>query len=243
MAAASRHCHGCGKLFTSNGYWSHLSQSRNPSCKAILSEQLTAVVLDSEISFSESSESLVEDPPPVSFSGDLFGSTADYSDDAFGQIDGDGIDNAEVDENKEDEDQCRMDYELEMSWERHRAEGSPSGFGMEIDLDDKGDDEDHTSTFDSSSRLSAEWRINESLPHIIRYSSQYPDSRAGAVASKGQTTDDRYSNALGSNRNPWAPFTSEIDWMVARWAKLRGPGSTAFSELLAINGVRVQYLC
>jgi len=78
------------------------------------------------------------------FIGDLSGSTADYSNDAFGQIDGDGIDNAEVDENKEDEDQCRMDYELEMSWEHHRAKGSPSGFGMEIDLDDKGNDKDYT---------------------------------------------------------------------------------------------------
>jgi len=177
----------------SNGYWSHLSQSQNPSCKAILSEQLTAVVSDSEISFSESSESHVEDPPPVSFSGDLFGSTADYSDDAFGQIDGDGINNAEVmvDENKEDEDQCRMDYELEMSWECHRAEGSPSGFGMEIDLDDKGDDEDHTSTFDSSSCLSAEWHINESLPHIIRYSSHWKPPKASsseAISARSSPT-------------------------------------------------------
>lgn len=62
------------------------------------------------------------------------------------------------------------------------------------------------------------------------------------MISRGQTADDRYSNALRSNINPWAPFTSEIDWKVTRWAKLRGPGSTAFSELLAIVGVHVQYL-
>lgn len=37
--------------------------------------------------------------------------------------------------------------------------------------------------------------------------------------------------------NPWAPFTSRVDWEVARWAKLRGSGSTAFSDLLAIEGV------
>ena len=238
-AALARDCPGCGKLFTSNGYWSHLSQSRNPSCKAILSEQLTAVVSDSEISPSESLQVVqdTEDLLPVSFSGDLFGSAADYSHDDFGQIDGNRINaDAEDDENKEDEDQRRMNYELEMSWEHDRTNRGPS------DLEDKGDDEDHTSTFDSSSRLSAERRISESSTRIIRYSSQHPDSRAGAVVSRGQTTDDRYSNALGSNINPWAPFTSEIDWMVARWAKLQGPGSTAFSELLAINGVCVQYL-
>ncbi|KAJ3811030.1 hypothetical protein F5876DRAFT_88572 [Lentinula aff. lateritia] len=37
--------------------------------------------------------------------------------------------------------------------------------------------------------------------------------------------------------NKWAPFASRMDWEIARWAKLRGTGSTAFSELLAIDGV------
>lgn len=35
----------------------------------------------------------------------------------------------------------------------------------------------------------------------------------------------------------WAPFSSEIDWRVAQWAKMRGPGSNAFTELLEIPGV------
>ncbi|KAJ7864581.1 hypothetical protein B0H14DRAFT_3084418 [Mycena olivaceomarginata] len=35
----------------------------------------------------------------------------------------------------------------------------------------------------------------------------------------------------------YAPFNSKLDWEVARWAKLRGAGSTAFTELLKINGV------
>lgn len=42
---------------------------------------------------------------------------------------------------------------------------------------------------------------------------------------------------LFRRRNPWAPFQSRIDWAVARWAKLRGPGSNAFTELLKIEGV------
>jgi hypothetical protein len=37
--------------------------------------------------------------------------------------------------------------------------------------------------------------------------------------------------------NPFAPFLSKLDWEVARWAKLRGPGSTAFSELMGIESV------
>ncbi|THU98466.1 hypothetical protein K435DRAFT_818868 [Dendrothele bispora CBS 962.96] len=37
--------------------------------------------------------------------------------------------------------------------------------------------------------------------------------------------------------NIWAPFSSKMDWEIARWAKMRGTGSTAFSDLLAIKGV------
>jgi hypothetical protein len=50
----------------------------------------------------------------------------------------------------------------------------------------------------------------------------------------------RYSRDLQSEDVPseWAPFSSRMEWEVARWAKLRGPSSTALSELLHINGVR-----
>ena len=44
--------------------------------------------------------------------------------------------------------------------------------------------------------------------------------------------------------SPWAPFQSQLEWDVARWAKLRGGTSTAVSELLAIPGVcasNIQY--
>ncbi|EIW81904.1 hypothetical protein CONPUDRAFT_54049, partial [Coniophora puteana RWD-64-598 SS2] len=43
--------------------------------------------------------------------------------------------------------------------------------------------------------------------------------------------------AGGTKPNMWAPFLSQMDWEIARWAKMRGPSSTAFSELLAIPGV------
>jgi hypothetical protein len=41
--------------------------------------------------------------------------------------------------------------------------------------------------------------------------------------------------------SPWAPFCSELDWNVARWVKMRGPTSTATTELLAIPGVRLSH--
>ncbi|KAJ6617740.1 hypothetical protein B0H10DRAFT_1796823, partial [Mycena sp. CBHHK59/15] len=55
-----------------------------------------------------------------------------------------------------------------------------------------------------------------------------------------QTSEERYRSSLddSTNANPYAPFNSKMDWEIARWAKLRGSGSTAFTDLLHIDGVR-----
>ncbi|KAF8875590.1 hypothetical protein BD779DRAFT_1476024, partial [Infundibulicybe gibba] len=45
-----------------------------------------------------------------------------------------------------------------------------------------------------------------------------------------------YRTGPVDSENPWAPFNSKLDWELARWAKLRGPGSTAVSDLLGIDG-------
>ncbi|KAG1872987.1 hypothetical protein DFJ58DRAFT_713562 [Suillus subalutaceus] len=37
--------------------------------------------------------------------------------------------------------------------------------------------------------------------------------------------------------NIYAPFALKIDWEMARWAKLQGPSSTAFSDLLSIESI------
>ena len=49
-----------------------------------------------------------------------------------------------------------------------------------------------------------------------------------------------YSHALGvedDTMSEWAPFSTRMEWELTRWAKLRGPSSTALSELLKIEGV------
>ncbi|KAL5484756.1 hypothetical protein ACEPAI_7398 [Sanghuangporus weigelae] len=43
--------------------------------------------------------------------------------------------------------------------------------------------------------------------------------------------------SLTEVREPHAPFASKMDWDFARWAKTRGPGSTAVDDLLKIEGV------
>ncbi|KIL54452.1 hypothetical protein M378DRAFT_29088, partial [Amanita muscaria Koide BX008] len=45
-----------------------------------------------------------------------------------------------------------------------------------------------------------------------------------------------YRQLLDSDKE-YAPFSSKLDWEIARWAKLHGPSSAAVTELLQIEGV------
>ncbi|KAM6504098.1 hypothetical protein JOM56_001041 [Amanita muscaria] len=44
------------------------------------------------------------------------------------------------------------------------------------------------------------------------------------------------SMLIGSN-NVYAPFHSQLDWEIARWAKIHGPSSAALTKLLQLEGV------
>ncbi|KAJ6497170.1 hypothetical protein C8R47DRAFT_972715 [Mycena vitilis] len=61
---------------------------------------------------------------------------------------------------------------------------------------------------------------------------------AGAPVRTQDSAYHQYSESIrSSEENPWAPFTSQVDWEIAKWAKLRGSTSTAFTDLLSIDGV------
>jgi hypothetical protein len=69
---------------------------------------------------------------------------------------------------------------------------------------------------------------------------KYPGHMAGAVHSKANLGENqKYGLRIGkeSQENLYAPFTSQLEWELARWAKIRGPSSTSFTELMAIEGV------
>ncbi|KAL0059745.1 hypothetical protein AAF712_013505 [Marasmius tenuissimus] len=70
---------------------------------------------------------------------------------------------------------------------------------------------------------------------------RYPDPLAGAPLPglSPVSEDEKYKRMLNSKEgvdksNIWSPFGSEMEWRIAQWAKLRGPSSTAFTELLSI---------
>jgi len=63
------------------------------------------------------------------------------------------------------------------------------------------------------------------------------------IRTGGPTTSSVYQGNVGKENQPaniYAPFKSQIDWEFAKWAKLRGPTSTAVTDLLNIPGVRIE---
>lgn len=74
--------------------------------------------------------------------------------------------------------------------------------------------------------------------YVKKFTDQYPNSTAGTPIS-ASAPSGRYSSDSSSG-NIYAPFQNRLNWEIARWAKLHGPGSTALSELLGIEGVSVK---
>lgn len=238
-------CAGCFKSCkTRTGFFSHLEQSQNPLCKKILQDLQDDPIFDSDTNSesnyggdTSSGPMDVDDgldgdfPDPVPFEGDALGSADDYagSFDDFGQDDGD------VSDRGEEELTRALDLEQEDGWEpeRHSAaiiEDNVTGTG---DFDEEVDREMEELWFRSCERA-------DSAPRIVPYSAYHPNSRPGAVLHHHEPNDISYCQKVSSDGSDiWAPFTSEVDWRIAKWAKLRGPGSTAFSELLGIDGVSI----
>jgi hypothetical protein len=83
----------------------------------------------------------------------------------------------------------------------------------------------------------------EQQPFVVPYPSQRVENLVGArtrVQDHRQSAHANVSYELEiaqDKTNPYAPFTSQLDWNIAKWAKLCGPGSTAFGELMTIPGV------
>ncbi|KAJ7222721.1 hypothetical protein C8J57DRAFT_1253670 [Mycena rebaudengoi] len=78
-------------------------------------------------------------------------------------------------------------------------------------------------------------RIGSQLAHITHFG-----GRASALIRTEVPTYTEYvEEVAGSADNPWVPFTSQVDWEIAKWAKLRGSTSTMFTDLLSIDGIKV----
>ena len=86
-----------------------------------------------------------------------------------------------------------------------------------------------------SSNISLKDNFRDELVFIEKF----PGDTAGAVTSSAAGEDfGHYSQRIDAEEdNPYKPFTSKIEWEIARWAKLNDIGSNALTKLLSIDGV------
>ena len=122
---------------------------------------------------------------------------------------------------------------MDVSDDEDNEEGGPRQEVDDLDVDDKG----HAQHARKANRFIIGDGYGVKPAVRLRYNDKYPSARASQPLTHQESRDYTYGASLGGGDNPWAPFNSKKDWEIARWAKLRGAGSTAFLELLAINGV------
>jgi hypothetical protein len=71
---------------------------------------------------------------------------------------------------------------------------------------------------------------------------QFPFGSPGAPIPgmpQGRSAYESHQATIGDSA--WAPFQSESDWLFAHWAKMRGPTSSAVTDLLAIPEVYTSF--
>jgi hypothetical protein len=229
-------CSGCDVTFSLRGYHSHLSQTQDPLCRTVLDKLKKSYEMYQLLEqAANSSDEAVEDLDVNNFDNDM---------DLDSAIEDRNLEDVSDDEEHDDSELEDIGAELETGWEPLRN-GAPQeetgGDPVEVHSDIESLDEKSDSDKSSGQRNFDRYIIGDGYgvkPAVrILYSDKYPSSHAGKALSREESRDCGYSASLGGGDNPWAPFHSKKDWEIAQWAKLRGVGSTAFSELLAIDDV------
>lgn len=161
--------------------------------------------------------------------GDFFGDYKDYSPEEF------GLAPAEDDEeilyhngDSDDDEDIHDNGGYEISLEPNRFP-NPT-------LSNSNDEENGQDNTQPASRLRGGAEIElKNKPYIVKFSK----GKAGAVYTNHDCIDGNtaYISRISNPENPFSPFSSKIDWEIAHWAKTRGPSSTAFMELMSIEGV------
>jgi hypothetical protein len=223
-------CSGCGRSF-SYGAWSiHLAQTTNPDCRVIYDEQRAYIPESSDRALSPSPPPEVDDTH-----GDFFVDSTSENSDFFTWDDGDddhdlGLSNSD------------RSSDSDLSWSDAESASAPEPLPMnppsmplpdnDSDSDDPMDDE-RGRLLNPSERRDIEDNILVK-PVVIPF-----PGRAGETSQEaGPSGYAVYEEQVGvESANIYAPFASKADWEFARWAKRRGVGSTAASELMGIDGV------
>ncbi|RPD72981.1 hypothetical protein L226DRAFT_546761 [Lentinus tigrinus ALCF2SS1-7] len=230
-------CDGCKKPFLVTRFRSHLDRTIDSRADDEDTEPEVAQDFAGDY-FGEYDGNCFDDydeynGPPEGEDGD----DEDYGAEGEAGAEGDGEDGS-----SSDEDEVEDDFLLAEEAERHAEEGDwepapradiPSQHERnttEIEEEIHGDD-----------AVREAYKRTHTHLHAKTFTVPFPSVQAGAPIDDDHedTEYERFQSALGGDHkdNPYAPFLSRIDWEIARWAKMRGPGSTAVSELLQIKDI------
>lgn len=222
-------CPGCGGAF-SYGAWSiHLAQTTYPDCRVIYEEQRAYIP--------ESSDRAPSTSPPPDAIDDTHG---DFFCDSYSEAD--FVDWDDLDDNVANVD-CSSDSDSSDAGSEFGPEPQPVTPPSLPSPDDDSDTDDPMD--DERGRL-----LNPSEREIIEKNilvnpvvSSFPGHAGEALVEVGPSGYAVYEEQVGTESgNMYAPFQSKADWEFARWAKRRGVGSTAASELMGIDGVSRPFL-
>lgn len=223
-------CPACNKTLASiTGYSQHLARTSNPVCRALY------------LASQDYNPPPTPELDPAQLEGDHFEMEDNPEwvgfDEQMNTDDrGDPTDEEQSDDDRDEDgfNEWEPPLSQQPSHSAHPNDGS----------DDPELPPDHDTPEEREARREIEQRLrdHEQEPIVVKY----PCRRAGQpVDLTQQPSNSTYGTQLGSSNtnNIYAPFASKMDWEMARWAKLQGISSTAFSDLISIEGVCLLCSC
>ncbi|KAI0039905.1 hypothetical protein FA95DRAFT_1612202 [Auriscalpium vulgare] len=247
-------CRGCLHQFSFSGLSRHLLLTSQPRCVAFRDAQRAyrtarrptsrspspvagpsthPVHHTPEPSLSHPDDSDHELPDDASFPGDFYGT--DYQDDDFtwahaGEEDEEQAEDhlhdpaGPLDDEPGDDDLPIDDVDRFEAVEVHRErEASPRPETLD-------EDEELGENLSAVHPGQPAWDETVVVP--------FPGAAGAVVANAEPGGYNKYGESvMGDPTNEYHPFPSKLAWEVAKWAKLRGPTSTALTDLLSIDEV------
>ncbi|KAJ7733976.1 hypothetical protein B0H16DRAFT_1467860 [Mycena metata] len=207
-------CAGCQNDFKGKGYTLHLKLTHNPPCVAIFEAAEARTVHQKP-----SAEFGNIEIPAGPFEGDFFGEG--YTPVDFGYVDdseddGPPSNDPESDPESDDEIEAQERADLAGGYEPPRPQR-----GEDDPMPPRDENPDPAVAPPTREvRKAAEDHFHHK-PIVEKYHSALAGKPI--VNPKAQSSEQAYASSLNdlTAANPYAPFTSKLDWEVAKWAKLR----------------------
>ncbi|KAI0317368.1 hypothetical protein OF83DRAFT_1121651, partial [Amylostereum chailletii] len=120
-------------------------------------------------------------------------------------------------------------------WEPAINPNSPAG--PDVSMDPAADSSEMPTQTPAMEQRQRSSIFPSSNPIIVPFPLKTAGTPISQLRSPTEYEAQHMSNDTQGAGNIWAPFESKIDWKMAYWVKMRGPSSTAMTELLRMDEV------